>query len=96
MINEDPVAAFSEFSSTLNNIFEDSFPLIESKPNKNKNPINPWFISALLVCRKNKEKLFKEKTVKSKSYKYICFQKIQLCLLFFDKNGQSFKNIQKI
>jgi len=29
MINEDPVTAFSEFSSTLNNIFEDSFPLIE-------------------------------------------------------------------
>ena len=49
MINEDPVTAFSEFSSSLNNIYEDSFPLIELKPNKNKNPINPWFTSALIV-----------------------------------------------
>ena len=57
-MDEDPVTAFSEFSSTLDNIYEDSFPLIESKPNKNKNPINPWFTSALLVSRKNKEKLF--------------------------------------
>ena len=61
MINEDPVTAFSEFSSTLKNIYEDSFPLIESKPNKTKIPINPWFTSALLVSRKNKEKLFKKK-----------------------------------
>ena len=44
MINEDPVTAFS---STLNNIYEDSFPLLESKPNKNKNTINPWFTYAL-------------------------------------------------
>ena len=54
MINKDPVTAFSEFSST-NNIYEDSFPFIESKPNKNKNPINPWFTSALLLSRKIKE-----------------------------------------
>ena len=60
MINEDPVTAFSEFSSSLNNIYEDSFPLIELKPNKNKNPINPWFTSALIVSRKNKEKLFQK------------------------------------
>ena len=26
MINEDPVSAYSEFSSTLNNIYENSFP----------------------------------------------------------------------
>jgi len=44
MINEDLVTAFS---STLNNIYEDSFPLLESKPNKNKNTINPWFTYAL-------------------------------------------------
>ena len=52
MIIEDPVSAFSEFSSTLNNIYENSFPLIDSKQNKNKNPINPWFTTALLVSRK--------------------------------------------
>jgi len=55
MINEDPVTAFSEFSSISNNIYEDSFPLKESKPNKNKNPINPWFTSILLLSRKIKE-----------------------------------------
>ena len=55
MINKDPVTAFSEFSSSLNNIYEDSFPFIESKPKKNKNPINPWFTPALLVSRKIKE-----------------------------------------
>ena len=47
MINEDPVTTFSEFSSTLNNIYEDS--LIESKPNKNKNPINPWFTTLFII-----------------------------------------------
>ncbi len=52
MIIEDPVSAFSEFSSTLNNIYENSFPLIDSKQSKNKNPINPWFTTALLVSRK--------------------------------------------
>ena len=58
MINEDPVTAFSEFSSISNNIYEDSFPLKESKPNKNKNPINHWFTSALGLI---------------KSYKHSCF-----------------------
>ena len=38
MINEGPVTAFSEFFSTLNNIDEDSFPLIESKLNKTRTP----------------------------------------------------------
>ena len=57
MINEGPFTAFSEFSSTLNNIYKDSFPYSQN-PSKNKNPINPWFTSALLVSRKNKEKLF--------------------------------------
>ena len=38
MINEDLVTAFSEFSRTLNNIYEDSFPLIESKPKKKRTP----------------------------------------------------------
>ena len=47
--------AFSEFSNTLNNIYEESFPFIKYKPNKNKNYIKPWFTSALLVSRKKKE-----------------------------------------
>ena len=47
--------------NTLNNIHEESFPFIKYKPNKNKYSINPWFTSALLVSRKQKEKLFKKK-----------------------------------
>ena len=43
MINEDPSTAFSEFSNTLNIIYEESFPFIKYKPNKNKNSVNPWF-----------------------------------------------------
>ena len=49
MINEDPVTTFSEFSGTSNNIYEASFSLIESKPNKNKNPINPWFTTLFII-----------------------------------------------
>ena len=42
LINEDPSTASSEFSNTLNNIYEESFPFIKYKPNKNKNSVNPW------------------------------------------------------
>ena len=36
MINEDTSTAFSEFSNTLNNIYEESFPFIKYKQNKKK------------------------------------------------------------
>ena len=54
MINEDLSTAFSEFSNILNNSNEESFPFIRYMLNKNKNSINPWFTSALLVSRKQK------------------------------------------
>ena len=75
MINEDPSTAFSEFSTILNNIYEESFPFIKYKPNKNKNSINPWFTSALLVSRKQKEKLFKKKILNPTTNNIEAFRK---------------------
>ena len=68
MISEDPSIAFSEFSNTF--IYEESFQFIKYKPNKNKNSVNPWFTSALLVSRKQQEKLFKKKNPESNYKQY--------------------------
>ena len=87
MINEDPSTAFSEFSNTLNNIYEESFPFIKYKPNKNKNSVNPWFTSALLVSRKQKEKLFKKKILNPTKINIETFRKY-LCLSHNNNKGE--------
>ena len=61
MYEMNPEKAFSSFSLILDNIYEQSFPLKRFTPNKNKFPVNPWFTSALLNSRKEKEKLAKKK-----------------------------------
>jgi len=59
--NNDPVSAFSDFFETINHYYDSSFPeKIIKASNKNK-PLNPWMSQALLVSRKQKEKLFTKK-----------------------------------
>ena len=75
MINEDPSTAFSEFSNILNNIYEENFPLLNISKKKNSiNPV-PWFTSALLVSRKQKEWLFKKKILNPTTDKLEAFRK---------------------
>ena len=57
----NPITAFETFSNILNSNFEESFPLIESKPNKNNTPINPWMTPGLLISKKEKDKLASKK-----------------------------------
>ena len=53
--------AFKTFSDTINSDFEECFPLLNVTPRKDLNPINKFMTKALLVSRKNKNKLAAKK-----------------------------------
>ena len=59
-----PVSAFYNFENKLLECFDQSFPLIKAKPSKQNSPIEPWITPAILVSRKNKNKL-EAKSIKS-------------------------------
>ena len=57
----DPHLAFNKFSQKLNDEFDQCFPYVEIKDNKNNTPISPWMTKALLTSRKTKFKLAQKK-----------------------------------
>ena len=61
MLELNPHLAFTNFSSKLDEKFEQSFPHIIIKENRNSTPINPWMSKALLISRKTKIKLAQKK-----------------------------------
>ena len=50
----NPKDSFSIFENKMNILFEKSFPLEKEKINKNNVPIEPWMTRALLVSRRTK------------------------------------------
>ena len=62
VINDNnPRTAFKTFSDTINCDFEECFPLLNVTPRKDLNPINKFMTKALLVSRKNRNKLAAKK-----------------------------------
>ena len=59
--NEDPNSAFNEFYKIIDDKFEENFPEVPCRVRKDLNPENPFMTSALLVSRKNKNKLAAKK-----------------------------------
>ena len=59
--NETPSSAFNEFYKILDDRFEEHFPEVPCKIRKDLNPQNPFMTGALLVSRKNKNKLAAKK-----------------------------------
>jgi len=59
--NETPSRAFDEFYKILDDRFEEHFPEVPCKKRKDLNPQNPFMTAALLVSRKNKNKLAAKK-----------------------------------
>ena len=58
VINDNnPRTAFKTFSDTINSDFEECFPLLNVIPRKDLNLINKFMTKALLVSRKNRNKL---------------------------------------
>ena len=55
--DNNPETAFDSFFNTINSCFDLAFPEKVVNQSKNKKPLNPWMSEALLVSRKNKEKL---------------------------------------
>jgi hypothetical protein len=62
--DNNPETAFDSFFNTINSCFDLAFPEKVVNQSKNKKPLNPWMSEALLVSRKNKEKLFSKKVKK--------------------------------
>jgi hypothetical protein len=59
--SETPSSAFNEFYRILDDRFEEHFPEVPCKIRKDLNPQNPFMTSALLISRKNKNKLAAKK-----------------------------------
>jgi len=60
----NPSLAFNTFENTLSECFKKSFPLVKANLSKKKSPVEPWMTAAMLVSRKNKNKL-ESKSIKS-------------------------------
>ena len=60
----NPSIAFNTFENTLSEYFRNSFPLVKAKLSKQKSPVEPWITVAMLVSRKNKNKL-ESKSIKN-------------------------------
>ena len=51
--------AFNKYNEMMVNNFEAAFPLTTSRVTKKHCPLNPWTTEAILISRRQKEKLFK-------------------------------------
>ena len=59
--NDNPEQAFDSFSNITNEKFDESFPYMTIKKNRKKVPQNPWMSHELLLVRRKKDRLFKDR-----------------------------------
>ena len=67
LLNNSASAAFNLYNERMVNNFESAFPQITSRVTRKHCPLNPWTTEAILISRRQKDKLFKTK-LKQPSY----------------------------
>ena len=74
LLNTDPVSSFNNFFNTVDKYFEDCYPEKNVPVYKKSKQGAPWMTKALLVSRKNKQKLYKKKLKNSSPQNILNFK----------------------